>query len=492
MTVDPLSYYALLQAYALPALYGVNPALLQPESQGQTASTAFSQTIIADQTEISGLGQLASALLSFQTSVKSLETPDQVAPATASSTNAAVASATALTTASPGTYNVTVGNLAQTQTVESGAVADASATVIGSGTITIQLGSYDSGTNSFTPGASSAVSVSVSNGSLNDIASAINGASAGVTASVVQDASGAHLVLASTGTGAANGFEVMVQDSDGNNTDTGGLSQLAYDPMATAGAGKNLTQTQAAQDASLAVNGVGQTSASNASVSIASGVTLNLSQAGSTTVNVTQSTTALQSAAQSFVTAYNSLSGMLDSLSASGGALANDGTAAQLQQDISNTYLQNYATGGSFTSLAQIGVSANADGTLSLDANALQSAFQTDPTGTVSLLNQASQAFDNVANNYVAPGGLISAASQSLQQDVLNQQTLSGTAESALAVSLQQASAEYQSALQLGYKAHIQSFELATLLNMLQPAGLASTYTSVPTVDLPFSSGVFA
>lgn len=486
MTIDPLSYYSLLQAYALPYLYGVNPSLISPLAPTQNTVSGFSQSINADQTAISGLGQLASALSTFQTTVQGFEAAPQVAPAQASSTNSTVASASALSSASPATYNVTVNNLAQAQTVESSAFADPNATIVGSGTITLQLGTYNSGTNSFTAGGSAPVSINVTNGSLNDIATAINSASAGVNANVVQDASGYHLVLSSASTGTANGFQLTVQDTDGNNTDTNGLSQIAFDPTAAPGAGQNLTQTQAALDASLSVNGVGQTSGSNTGVSIASDVTLNLGQAGSTTVNVTQNTSALQSAAQSFVAAYNSVQSTLKNLTSVGGALAGDPIATQLQQDLTNTYLQSYAGAGSFTGLVQIGITAQSDGTLTLDTNALQSAFATDPSGTVSLFNQAAQSFDTAAQNYTAPDGAIASETQTLQQDVFNQQTLSGAATEAASVSQALAASQYQSALQLGYQARIQAAELAALFSIAQPT------SSIPSVGLPFSTPLFA
>ena len=58
---------------------------------------------------------------------------------------------------------------------------------------------------------------------LAQVRDAINGANAGVTASVLTDASGSRLVLRSTATGAANGFRIGVTDADGGNADTTGL-----------------------------------------------------------------------------------------------------------------------------------------------------------------------------------------------------------------------------------------------------------------------------
>ena len=83
------------------------------------------------------------------------------------------------------------------------------------------------------------------------------------TASVVNDTSGARLVLTSANSGAADSLRVTVSDDDGISTDASGLSQLAYDPAAAVGAGRNLTQSAAAQDASFKLNGLTLASASN-------------------------------------------------------------------------------------------------------------------------------------------------------------------------------------------------------------------------------------
>jgi len=388
------------------------------------AASELSQRISADQTEISGYGQLLSAVSAFQTAVQGYETTASVSSVQASSSDGTVASAAATADAGVGTYNVSVGQIAQMQSVTSGAFADPSTSIVGSGTLTIQLGQYDAGTNSFTAGATPSVSVTVTNGSLNDIAAAVNAAGAGVTASVVQDSAGYHLALSSADTGAANGFSVTVADSDGTNTDMSGLSQLAFDPTAAAGAGKNLTQTQAAQDASYTVNGVAATSATNVGVTVASGLTIDMLQPGSTSVSVTQSATALTTAAQGIVDAYNTLVGTVNSLTGTGGALAGDSVSAQLLPEMQNEMLQSFAGGGSFSDLSQLGITPNADGTLSLDSTALQNAFNSDPTGAKGLLNSVAQGFDNVAAPYL-DGGEIASATQVVQDDLTSLQSQS-------------------------------------------------------------------
>ena len=457
MTLSSLTNSLLLGYSSLSSYSGFDPLALSlalatsSSSSTQTTSTPTSVAIAAAEAGISGLDQLSTAISDFQTTMETMLTAAQAAPATASSSDTTVASASALSTASSGTYNVTVNSLAQSQTVTSTDVADPAATVIGSGTLTIQLGTYDSGANTFTAGSTSPVSINVTNGSLDDIATAINSAGAGVTASVVQDAGGYHLSLTSNSTGAANGFSVSVTDSDGTNTNTSGLSQLAYDPTAAAGAGKNLTETQAAQDASLTVNGSAQTSASNTGVSIASGVSLSLLTAGSTTVSVSPDTSTLETTAQNFVTAYNSLVDTIGSLTGTSGALAGDALARTLQNQLATTATDGSYTAGSLSGLAQIGITAQTDGHLALDTTALQTAYTSDTASTASVLNQAATAMDSLSSSYVDPGGFVPLDQSVLQDNLFQLQLIDGLAPSTgtSTQSLIDQTQAYQSALNL-------------------------------------------
>ncbi len=109
--------------------------------------------------------------------------------------------------------------------------------MVGTGTLTIAVG-----------GASTSINIDTTDNTLAGIASAINSANnnPGVTASIITTTAGARLVLAGTATGAANAITVTESGGDG------GLSSLVYDPANNV---TNLTQTQAAQDASFSING---------------------------------------------------------------------------------------------------------------------------------------------------------------------------------------------------------------------------------------------
>lgn len=396
---------------------------------GALAATASSRTILAqtqlnqsladNQATVSGYDDLLAALTRFQKTLDGFDDTAGINTVAATSSNGAVATATIGAGAGVGVYDLAISSLARAQTAVSGAFADSDNTIVGSGTLTIQLGDYDSGTNIFTPGASGPVAINVTNGTLDDIAASINSAGAGVTASVIQNAGQSYLSLTSTSTGAASGFSLTVTDGDGNDTNMAGLSQFGFDPTAGTGMGKNLTQTQAAQDAAFTINGIAATSATNAGVAIGPGLSVNFFQAGATTVTVAPDAAALTQVAQDFVDGFNALMGKIDGLTAPGGALAKDPLASHLVSALKVPLSDAVAASGSFDQLYQIGITPQADGMLALDTATLQTAFATDSAGAVSVLTTAAQKFDAIAEPYAKGGGTIEAGAKVIQDNVL-------------------------------------------------------------------------
>ncbi|NQU70291.1 MAG: flagellar filament capping protein FliD [Rhodospirillales bacterium] len=414
-------YSALSSSYS--AKYAAGYSSSGPSDRITLASAQLARQITADTVQISGYGKLQAAVAVFQATAKGFATTDSVSSVQATSSDATVASASAVSTASTGTYNLIIGQVAQVEATVSGAFADPDAASVGSGTLSIQLGEYVSGTNTFTPGASPPTAINITGGSLNSIASAINGANAGVTASVVQDGAGYHLALSSTSTGVANGFSLSVTDIDGNNTDMTGLSQLAFDPTAAIGAGKNLTQTQAAQDAAYTVNGIAGTSATNSNITIGPGLTVNLLTAGSTTVSVTESATALTAAAQGLVDGYNTLVTAIKDLTAIGGDLAGDPLSARLLSALQQEPSTKHAGAATLNYLYQAGITANTSGALALDSATLTAAFNSDAAGVKALVNNVANSFDALVDPYLNSGGAISSVTRVVQRDLTYQET---------------------------------------------------------------------
>lgn len=221
---------------------------------------------------------------------------------------------------------------------------------------------------------SGTVTIDSTNNSLQGIRDAINKANLGVTATIVSDGSAApnHLVLTSTKTGITSSMKIAVTGDPA----LSGL--LAYDPAAT----QNMTQSNAAQNTALTVNGIAISSATQTVNEAVQGTTLTVSKLGATTLSVAPNTGAVTASVNTFVAAYNSLAKTISSLTSydpttkQAGLLLGDATTRQIQTQIRGA-LSSVVTGssGSLTNLTQIGISFNKDGTMALDASKLQSAI---------------------------------------------------------------------------------------------------------------------
>ena len=359
------------------------------------------------QQDISAYGTLLSALSTFNDATTPLQTTD-VLGLQAVSSNTSALTATATTSASPGTYNIQVNQLAQAQSIYSQDYTDATTAVVVTGTLTIQDGSSSP----------ASITITSSNDTLNGIASAINSANAGMTASVVNDGTGYRLAVTSNATGAANTIKITVADGDGTNTDMTGLSALAFDPKNSI---TNMTQSIAAQDASLTFNGISVTRSTNSISDLINGVTLNLGSAGSTVLTVSNDTAGLLSKVNAFVSAYNQAMSTITSTNVAGVALNNGPIyGSSIVNDITGAMTNITTNSYAGSSLALIGITHDQNGVLQVDQNMLNAAVAANPQQVVSALNAMSTALgstltDNINN--IIPG----------QQDSYNNQISSLT-----------------------------------------------------------------
>jgi flagellar hook-associated protein 2 len=165
---------------------------------------------------------------------------------------------------------------------------------------------------------------------------------------------------------------------------------LAFNSAAT-----NLDQTQAAQDAKVAINGLDVLSASNTLKDALQGVTLNLLQAQvgkQVNLAVSQNNADISKGVDGFIKAFNELAKTVKSLAGfdaakkQGGILQGDATLrggmSQLQTEMSN-FVEGLS--GSVRSLADLGIRTQADGSLSLDSSKLNSALASDRNNVAAL-----------------------------------------------------------------------------------------------------------
>lgn len=327
--------------------------------------------------KISAYGKIQSHVSALRDAASNLTKASTWGDSRASSSDAAVVSATGSPSAVAGSYNVAVQQLAAGQAVASTAFASLDSTV-GAGTLSIDTGSWSPTQDSFTPRpGSSTINVSISaDDTLAEVRDKINSVGAGVTASIVTDSSGARLVLRSGATGESNAFRIIVADSDGNGGDAAGLSRLGYDPPSGAVA---MTRTQTAADARATIDGLAVTSASNTLTDVVPGVTLGLSKvsADPVEVRVTSNTENIQKAVSDFATAYNDLARYLttqtryDSATKVAGSLQGDASVNALYAGLRSIVGGSSSASSVLRRLSDVGLDPQRDGTLKVDTTKL-------------------------------------------------------------------------------------------------------------------------
>lgn len=313
------------------------------------------------QTKISALGNLKSLFANLQTVADGLKSGSNtgLGKLTAASANTDFFTATATTKAVPGNYGIEVDAIAVANKRASNVFSSSSA-VVGNGDVTIGVGS-----------ASFTVTLADGANTLADLRDKINSATdnTGVGAAIVNDSSGARLLLTSRATGTSNALTVT--------------SSLL-----------TTNETQPAADAVIKVDGFSYTSSSNQVSGAIDGLTINVAKAevGTTTqLNVTLDQSAASTAIQGFVTAYNASIRYIAAQTAynptsrSAGTLLGDATTLSASQQLRNIVGGTIDGSGTYSSLAQIGITTATDGSLTLDTAKLTTALSTDYTSVQKL-----------------------------------------------------------------------------------------------------------
>ena len=360
--------------------------------------------------QISAIGRLKSSLTEFNTALQNLNSADkfQARSVTQSSENNFKASARP--TAQPGSYQVSVEQLARSQVLISENQAFSSAQdVVGNGSVTISLGgAFDSELNNgFT------LNFDSEDTTLQDVARAINRAPDNnqVSASIVnvddgQGGTQARLMLTSLETGTAN--EINIAVTEGSQP---GLSFL-----------NNMDESRSAEDAVIKVNGLTATRSSNEIGDVIQGVTLNLTQADegvATTITVGTDREAIEKNVQSFVDAYNKVQGALrDMTSKDDSVLRSDSTVRMLSSQLRSISSSTVDTGDPQASLlAQVGVSVDRDGRMSLDKSALSEQLDRNFNSVADLFASeegVAKRLSDFVRPYTQAGGLLDNRTDSL------------------------------------------------------------------------------
>lgn len=371
------------------------------------------------QAKLTALGSVQGSLSALQSAATALAAAGAASYSTSVS-DSAILGASADSTAVAGSYSVTVTKLAQVQKLVSpsarGQVSTTAAIGTGSPTtLTVTLGTI-SGTPVNGQYASAGfladpvkvpvtLTIDSSNNTLAGIRDAINAANAGVTASIINDGSGTpyRLALTSNATGAASSMKLSVSG------DAALGSLLEYNPTAPT---QNLDEIQTAQDVvGLVVDGVPIASASNSVAGAIQGVTLNLAKAptaSAVTVTVQRDNSKLTSALGALVNAYNGANKAIAGATVKGAILQGDWAVLGLQRNVRAILGGTQAAGGAYTTLAQLGVSFQKDGTLALDSTKLNDALSARVGDAAALAAAIGAAVESAAADMLGPTGPIS------------------------------------------------------------------------------------
>lgn len=318
--------------------------------------------------------------------------------------NPAVASVSRGTLNGSGTYSLEVTALARGQALASSPLAATTAPV-GAGTLTVRFGTVGTGSFREDP-AHAAVPVTVPSGAtLADLAAAINGAMAGLTAYVATGNGGAQLMLKGAD-GAANGFVVEASETPGEE----GLAAFAWNP------GSDPARLLAsAGDAAFKLDGLARTSASNVIADAAPGLSLALTATNPgapTTIRFSDPSGTVGSFMQDMAAALNELVSTLGKdVNPQGGDLARDSGARALRRTLSElagTIIMPGAAPGEPRTLADLGLATNRDGTFRLDTARLSATAKAAPAGVTAMfttgLHGVLATFDRIGRNASAIG----------------------------------------------------------------------------------------
>lgn len=278
-----------------------------------------------------------------------------------------------------------VRQLAQGQTLASSAIADPQAP-IGQGSITFRFGTVAGSAEptGFVAGSidDMVVTIGPDQDSLVGLRNAINDAAAlagaPVQAQIVTDAEGSRLLLRGS-MGAASGFLV----------ETSGDTALEAFAFPESGAA-NLSRTQAALDAEVAIDGVLLRRPSNAIDDLVPGARLALARAAPGTMVVVEaqrSGAELSQVVSDLASALNELSAIGRALTRAGsatgsaGALVSDSAARRALQSLTRLTTEPILApdGNAPVRLSDIGISLTRDGNFTLDSGRLAAAVRDFP-----------------------------------------------------------------------------------------------------------------
>jgi flagellar hook-associated protein 2 len=318
-----------------------------------------------NQSKISAVAQARSDLDSFVTSLG-----DLVAGGTLRS-QPTVSDATAITATAVGgvrlgnlSSEIEITQLARSQSIYS-AFLPAATDPVGQGGMTLTVGS-----NAYP------IAINAGNDSLTGLAAAINASGSGVSASVSSDANGARIVLKGE-TGATKAFTLSA--------DAG--ADPALNRFSYSNSGSGMILGQSALDSRFKLDGVDFTRTSNSFSDVISGVNITLKMAvpgAPIAISAQRPTDTIRQTVTDFVSVFNTLK---RDLGAAKQVTGSDQSVRALDAQLASLVRKAIISDPRISSLADIGIATNRNGTLNLDAAKLNSVLQANPDAVEAIFN---------------------------------------------------------------------------------------------------------
>ncbi|MBW2167559.1 MAG: flagellar filament capping protein FliD [Deltaproteobacteria bacterium] len=375
----------------------------------------------AYQVELSAYGSLQSTLSGLKSAMENLDSANDLTSFSASSGDTDLFTVSADDTAIPGSYSITVTQMAKVHKLTSCGFSEGE--LVGKGIIQLKVGD----------GSTTDIAVSATD-TIDDVAQAINDAKAGVKATVIFDGTNYFLTLSGEDTGSANKISLIVTDEDGFNKDDSNLSRLFYEDLDPE---KQMVQAQAAADSIITIDGVaGIHRNSNTIDDVVSGLTITLESAPDTDnqadLTVSGNTSEIVSKINSFVSAYNNVLDFFDASQSysqntdTAGVLLGDATTNSIRNRLRNMVTNTVPGVESFERLTDFGITMNSEGRLEVDSSTINSALDDDFDDVVEFFTQTTEGSEGFAVRMVdtldaildSTGGTLDARTGGIQNSI--------------------------------------------------------------------------
>lgn len=338
-------------------------------------------------TKAAKLSDLTTKLKALADAAKKLGNVGDLLSYSATTGDEGIASVTASGSASPATYSLKVLGLAKAEKNLSAGFSSSTETVAG-------------GTLSFSINGGTANDVVIDAGdSLSTVVNKINGADAGVTATIIND-----------GQGTPTSYKILLTAS------TTGYTGAASDAVTIGDSGTGLTfaESVTATNATLELDDQLVTRTTNSFSDLVTGLSFTLKGEGTTSLQVASDPDAVVDRVSEFVDAFNSAMGaVLKELKVTSdtkrsATLAGEPFMRSLQAALSAIVSKDVGdTGGPFTTLASLGLGMTQTGTLKLDEGAFKKALETNAASLAGVFTKESTGavalFDDLVSQYTDP-----------------------------------------------------------------------------------------